>query len=143
MRKRDLKIAAGFTLLEVLVALTVLAVGAAVVISLISGSLGNIRKVQLRTKLIEHAKSVMEETLLDDTILNPVVLTGDFADGTRWSVKVEPYEVPLPSQLQSQDIKRNLQFQMLQYTIDMYSPNSQVTNYRLQTLKLTKMPAAK
>ena len=49
-----------FTLLEVLVTLVVLAVGASITLSVITGSLGNIRKVQFRTRAVEYAQSVME-----------------------------------------------------------------------------------
>jgi prepilin-type N-terminal cleavage/methylation domain-containing protein len=143
MKTRGIKVAAGFTLLEVLVALTILAVAAAIASSLISGSLGKIRKVQLRTKIIEHAEAVMEETLLDDTILDPTVLTGDFEDGTRWTVSIERYELPLPAQQESRNLQQNMSCQLLQYTVDMLNPDSQVSNYRLQTLKLTKMPVPK
>ena len=48
-----------FTLLEVLVTLVVLAVGASITLSVITGSLGNIRKVQLRTRGVEYAQSAM------------------------------------------------------------------------------------
>jgi prepilin-type N-terminal cleavage/methylation domain-containing protein len=144
MRNRGLQGASGFTLLEVLVALTVLAVGAAVSVSLLSGSLGNIRKAQLRTKIVEHASSVMETALLDDTILSPTVLTGDFEDGTSWTVSVDQY-VPnvgeLPAQLQSVNIQ-SLQYQLLRYTVEMVGSGSNVANYRLQTLKLTKVQTA-
>ena len=85
----------GFTLLEVLVSLTVLALGAALVLSLISGSLGNIRKVQLKSRTIEHAQTVMETVLLDKSIEEPTTLTGDFEDGTRWSADRD-YEFPSP-----------------------------------------------
>jgi prepilin-type N-terminal cleavage/methylation domain-containing protein len=139
MRKRNLQ-ASGFTLLEVLVAITVLAVGSALAMSLMTGSMGNLRKVQLRTKIIEHAESVMETTLLDDTILRPTVLNGDFEDGTRWTVSVEEYVPQLPSQLQSRDVLQNNRCQLLQYTVDTFSPDARVANYRLQTLKLTKVP---
>ena len=73
--------AQGFTLLEVLVSLAVLSVGVALTLSLISGSLGNIRKVQLRTRTIEHAEAVMELALLDDSVRQPTVFSGDFEDG--------------------------------------------------------------
>jgi prepilin-type N-terminal cleavage/methylation domain-containing protein len=139
MRNRDLQATSGFTLLEVMVALTVMAIGAAVTVSLLSGSLGNVRKAQLRTKIIEHASSVMETALLDDTILTPTTLTGDFEDGTSWNVNIEQY-VPdvLPASLQTVNVQ-NLTYQMLLYTVDMYNPGSSAVNYRLQTLKLTKV----
>jgi prepilin-type N-terminal cleavage/methylation domain-containing protein len=139
MRKRGLQVASGFTLLEVLVALTVLAVGAAVSMSLLSGALGNIRRVQQRTKLIGHAESVMQEALLDDTILSPTTLSGDFDDGTRWTVNVEEYVPEISEAMQSSNLPQNIQFQLLQYTVDVESSDSSVANYSLQTLKLTKV----
>ena len=42
----------GFTLLEVLMTLTIMAVGVTLILSLVSGSLGNIRKVRGSTRLI-------------------------------------------------------------------------------------------
>jgi prepilin-type N-terminal cleavage/methylation domain-containing protein len=128
--------AGGFTLLEVLVALTVLAVGAAVTLSLISGSLGNIRKVQLRTRTVEHAEAVMELALLDNSITQPTAFTGNFEDGTRWSVHVEEYEPPVPPEYQPQDLPQNLPIKLLCYTVEMFSPDSRAPDYRLQTLKL-------
>jgi prepilin-type N-terminal cleavage/methylation domain-containing protein len=139
MRNRELKAASGFTLLEIMVALTVMAIGAAVTVSLLTGSLGNVRKAQLRGKIIEHAESVMETVLLDDTILSPTTLTGDFEDGTNWNVNIEIYTPDvLPTSLQSVNVQ-NLQYQLMLYTIDMFGPGSSVVNYRLQTLKLTKV----
>lgn len=132
----------GFTLLEVLVSLTVLAIGAALALSLISGSLSNIRKVQLRTRTVEHAEAVMELTLLDDSIRQPTTLTGDFEDGTRWSVRVEDYASPSADQLQSKlqpgAPALNMQVKLLRYTVEMFSPDSMGSDYQLQTLKIVK-----
>ncbi len=129
---------AGFTLLEVLVALTVLAVGAALTLSLISGSLGNIRKVQLRTRTVEHAQSVMELALLDDSIQQPTVFTGDFEDGTRWSVRVEDYILPEALQIPQQALQ-NMPVKLLHYTVEMTGPDSRAPDYQLQTLKLVRV----
>jgi prepilin-type N-terminal cleavage/methylation domain-containing protein len=133
----------GFTLLEVLVALTVFAVGAALTMSLISGSLGNIRKVQLRTHIIEHAEAVMELALLDASISQPTAFTGDFEDGTHWSVQVEEYQPPVPPQLQPQDLPPNMPIILLCYTVEMFSPDSRAPDYRLKTLKLVNKNAQK
>jgi prepilin-type N-terminal cleavage/methylation domain-containing protein len=131
----------GFTLLEVLVALTVLAVGAALTLSLISGSLGNIRKVQLRTRTVENAEAVMEVALLNGSINEPTAYTGYFEDGTHWSVQVEEYEPPTPPQWQPQDFAQNLPIKLLRYTVEMFSQNSGTPDYRLQTLKLVNKNA--
>jgi prepilin-type N-terminal cleavage/methylation domain-containing protein len=128
----------GFTLLEVLVSLTVLAIGAALALSLISGSLGNIRKVQLKTRTVEHAEAVMELALLDDSIEQPRTYSGDFEDGTRFSVIIEDYTLAGPTRLQPRELQQNIQVKLLCYTVEMFSPNSRVSDYRLQTLKLIR-----
>jgi prepilin-type N-terminal cleavage/methylation domain-containing protein len=128
----------GFTLLEVLVALTVLAIGAALTLSLISGSLGNIRKVQLRARTVEHAEAVMELALLDDSIQQPTSFTGDFEDGTRWAVHVENYELPSSNRLPDRNSPQNMPVKLLSYTVEMFSPESRGSDYQLKTLKLVK-----
>jgi prepilin-type N-terminal cleavage/methylation domain-containing protein len=139
-RSSDSRLSQGFTLLEVLVALTILAVGSALTLSLISGSLGNIRKVQLRTRTVEHAEAMMELALLDDSIRQPTSRTGDFEDGVRWSLRVEDYAPPISPQLQVQlqgrDLQQNMPVKMLRYTLEMFSPDSRAPDFRLQTLKL-------
>lgn len=128
----------GFTLLEVLVALTVLAVGAALTLSLISGSLGNIRKVQLRTRSIQHAEAVMELALLDESIQQPTAFNGDFEDGTRWSVRVDEYTAQSSQTLPQPGLseERSLPVKLLSYTVEVVGPDSSRPDYRLQTLKL-------
>ena len=140
-QKSGLRPSHGFTLLEVLVALTVLAVGAALALSLISGSLGNIRKVQLRTRAVEHAQEVMESALLDKTIQQATSFTGGFEDGSHWSVRVEEYEMPAPPQLQPRKLPQNMPVKLLAYTVVMFGPGSRAPDYRLHTLKLVNKPA--
>jgi prepilin-type N-terminal cleavage/methylation domain-containing protein len=140
-QKNELNQSHGFTLLEVLVALTVLAIGSALALSLISGSLGNIRKVQLRTRSVEHAQEVMETALLDKSIQQPTAFSGGFEDGSRWSVRVEEYEMPAPPQSQPRDLPQNMQVKLLSYTVEMFGSDSRAPDYRLHTLKLVNKPA--
>jgi len=125
----------GFTLLEVLVGLSVMALGAALTLSLISSALGNIRKVQVRTRTIQHAETVMELTLLDASIRQPTTLQGDFEDGTRWRLLVDEWDPPRPLQAQLQQPPR-LPVKMLTFSVEVYSPGSSAADFRLQTLKL-------
>jgi prepilin-type N-terminal cleavage/methylation domain-containing protein len=131
---------AGFTLLEVLVTLAIMSIGSALAMSLISGALGNIRKVQLRTRTIQHAETVMEMTLLDDSIVQPTTLTGDFEDGTRWALRVDEVVMPPP---ENQTTLQTQQFQMpikmFNYTVEVFAPESPVADFRLQTLKLVNV----
>jgi prepilin-type N-terminal cleavage/methylation domain-containing protein len=131
----------GFTLLEVLVALTILAIGSALALSLISGTLGNIRKAQLRTRSVEHAQEVMETALLDNSIQQPTAFSGGFEDGSRWSVQVEDYEMPAPPQSQPGDLPQNMPVKLLSYTVEMFGPDSRAPDYRLHSLKLVNKPA--
>ncbi len=135
----------GFTLLEVLIALAILAAGAALTMSLISGSLGNIRKVQVRTRIIEHAETVMELSLLDDSIRRPTTLQGDFEDGTRWTVRIDEYELPSDASSTAQQLQQSMrqQFKLpvapFSYTVDVFGPNSKVPDFRIQTVKLVNI----
>ncbi len=131
---------AGFTLLEVLVTLSILSIGTALAMSLISGALGNIRKVQLRTRTIQHAETVMEMTLLDDSIVRPTTLTGDFEDGTRWAVHVDEVVVPPPpnqTTLQTQQFQ--MPMKMFSYAVEVFAPESVAPDFRLHTLKLVNV----
>lgn len=125
----------GFTLLEVLIALTVLAVGAALSLSVISGVLANIRKVQMRTKVMEHAETVMELVLLDDKVRGPTTLGGDFEDGTRWTVVVSDYEMPEAAPLDTQPLPP-MPIKLLAYTVEVFAPRSSAPDLRLNTLKV-------
>jgi prepilin-type N-terminal cleavage/methylation domain-containing protein len=129
----------GFTLLEVLVGITIFAIGATITLSLITGALSNIRKVQSRIRIVEHANSVMELTLLDESIKEPRIFSGDFEDGTRWSVQVQEYELMSPAGLQLPELQQIMPAKLLHYTVDMFQPRSNASDYQLQTLKLVRV----
>jgi prepilin-type N-terminal cleavage/methylation domain-containing protein len=130
----------GFTLLEVLVTLTILAVGAVLTLSLISASLGNIRKVRLRTRAVEHARQVMELALVDDAIAGPSTLAGDYEDGTRWSVVIGEMQMPVPATVMQNVQMTQLPFKVLSYAVEVTEPNSTTPVFQLQTLKLVSVP---
>ncbi len=133
----------GFTLLEVLVALAILGVGVSLTPSLISGTLANIRKVQLRTRTIQHAEAVLELALLDDNIRKPTRFTGDFEDGTRWQVEVEEYQMPdeqtVAAQLPNAQQPKEPTVKLFAYTVEVMSPDSRAADFRLQTLKIVNV----
>lgn len=135
-RKSD----AGFTLLEVLVTLAILGVGVALVLSLISGSLRNIRKTQLRTKSIQHAETVMELSLLDESIKDARMLQGDFEDGSRWTLVVNDFVLPTlePPTTQQTEIPVKL----LSYRVEVMGPESKTPDFRIETLKLVPTATA-
>jgi prepilin-type N-terminal cleavage/methylation domain-containing protein len=134
-----LKRESGFTLLEVLIALTIMAVGVALTLSLISGSLRNVRKVRTNMHLVERAQSVMETVLLDRDITGAGTRGNAFEDGVRWNLQVTEVEMPPPTALPP---GISLQFQVpkvLSYEVAVTAPDSQA-EYRLKTLKLVNPP---
>lgn len=122
---------AGFTLLEVLVALVVLAVGVAVTMSVISSSLGNVRKSQIRTRLMASAQTVMESALNRDDLEPPFSYQEDLYDGLHCTVTAE--EEP-DANLLTQSASE-LPIRLLRYTVQLIGPNSEPL-YSLETLKL-------
>jgi general secretion pathway protein I len=127
---------AGFTLLEVLIALAILAIAATVTLSLITGSMGNIRKVQQRTRAIELAETEMELALIDTTIVGPTSRTGSLTDGTNWVVRVEDYtELDKPQQIGT---VVSMPVKLLSYSVEVTGPESRAPDFRLQTLKIIK-----
>lgn len=136
---------AGFTLLEVLVALAVFSVGAALMLSLVSGALRNIRKVQLRNRAIQHAETVLEIALLDDSVKQATKRMGDFEDGTRFTVEIEEYqqqaqqERPTAEQILQREQQAQFPVKLFRYTVEVIGPESSVPDFRLQTLKVVNV----
>lgn len=80
----------GFTLIEVLVALTILSISMAVLLGVFSDSLSRMRANETRTIAASLAKSLLAEA----GVSRPLDIgdeTGTFANGYRWRVHVEPY----------------------------------------------------
>jgi prepilin-type N-terminal cleavage/methylation domain-containing protein len=124
-------VSAGFTLLEVLVALVVLAVGVAVTMSVITGSLGNIRKSQIRTRLMASAQTVMESALNNDNLEAPSSYGQEMPGGFQCMVTVE--EEP-DTNLLTQPASE-LPIRLLHYTVQLIGPDLEPV-YALETLKL-------
>jgi prepilin-type N-terminal cleavage/methylation domain-containing protein len=134
-RPASVRGAGGFTLLEVLIALVVLAVGISITLSVITGSLGNIRKVQLRTRAIEYAQSVMEYSLNREDLQEASAFSENLEDGFSCNVYVEEYDPGLEDESQIQT-RTALPVKLMQYTVEMFGPDSPEPVYQLQTLKL-------
>jgi general secretion pathway protein I len=80
---------AGFTLIEVLVALAVVAVALAAIGSLIAATVRGTRSIDSRLALVETARTVMTG-LPDRSQLAPGSFNGQLA-GHRWRVEVLPF----------------------------------------------------
>lgn len=94
---------AGFTLIEVIVAMTILAISLVAVLQLFSGGLKASSISRNYTLAIAHAKNKMEELSFA-----PVQDSGEFEDGFKWESDVQPYEglyEELNARLESSELK--------------------------------------
>ena len=83
--------ARGFTLMEVLVAMTILAVGFVALFEVLSGSLGTVSRIEDREKLVRTAQMKLNEICL---VLRqgrePDARSGEFGGEYRWQAEIEP-----------------------------------------------------
>jgi prepilin-type N-terminal cleavage/methylation domain-containing protein len=121
----------GFTLLEVLISLVVLAVAASVTMSVISGSLGNVRKAQIRTSMMDYAQTQIESALYNEDMQQPGEYSDVLDNGYTCTIRVEEYYPEEEDPEQS-----GLTVKLLQYTVEMVDPESLQPVYALHTLKL-------
>ncbi len=83
----------GFTLLEILVAFTLLALTFATIMEIIAGSAKNTVKASQNTKIAMLVQSKMDELGLFE-VLEEGSSNGDFDDNTSWSLEIMPYDAP-------------------------------------------------
>ena len=84
----------GFTLLEVVAAFAVLALGLGLAMQGLSGSLQQSRQAAEHTRAALYAQSVLD-TLGVGEPLEEGAYEGEFEDGYAWRAEVTPYEVPI------------------------------------------------
>jgi len=80
----------GFTLMETLIAIMLLAVSLTLILQLFSGSLKSGKLAGDYERAVFHARAKMNEILLNTT-LSAQQLTGEFDDGYRWSAAIAPF----------------------------------------------------
>jgi general secretion pathway protein I len=78
----------GFTLIETLVAVMILAISLVVVMQLFSGGLKSNKRSNDYLYGIFHAREKMEELLLTNDLL-PGSFSGDFGDGYQWQAVID------------------------------------------------------
>jgi hypothetical protein len=83
--------AAGFVLLELIVAFTIMALGFSVLFAGMSQSARNIEKLERVQDRIMSARSLLTELDLVRQLKAGDVAQGNFPDGTRWRIEIHPY----------------------------------------------------
>jgi len=83
----------GFTLLEVIVALTIVALCFSVLLGVISGGLGQTNRAETLAAAGSLAQSLLAD-LGTEIPIAPGETDGQFANGFRWRLRIEPYTDP-------------------------------------------------
>lgn len=89
----------GFTLIETLTAMMILAISLTTILQLFSGGLKSSRLSDEYTRAVFHAKEKMEEVLLADK-LGVGEFEGEFEDGFKWEINIS-----LPESEEKEDEK--------------------------------------
>lgn len=90
----------GFTLIEIMVAVAVMAIALTVIIELFSGALRLARKSEDYSRAVFYGRQLLEELYLKNAF-PALEETGKFESGYRWRYVAEP--VPMVSQEQAKD----------------------------------------
>jgi prepilin-type N-terminal cleavage/methylation domain-containing protein len=85
----------GFSLLEVLVAVTLIGIGFSVVFAAMSGSIRGIGRAEASDHRLELARLKLAELDLIKRIRPRDSATGMFEDGTRWTLQSSPFIAPI------------------------------------------------
>jgi general secretion pathway protein I len=123
---------AGFTLLEVLVALAVVAASLAAIGALVAANVRGTRALDQRLALMETARAVLAGLPPRDALV-PGSLTGEIA-GHRWRVDVSPLAIP------AADPRRPPPWLPQAVTVRVEAPSGQVV--RLDTVRLRRNEGA-
>jgi len=85
----------GFTLIEIVVAMTILGLGFAVLFSLSARSLDGMRRARDTERRIEFARTKLAELKLVPRVAPGDRASGRLEDGTQWSLEVFPFIQPV------------------------------------------------
>lgn len=86
----------GFTLIEIVAAFSILAIGLALSMSIASGALSQVRRGTDFSMAALNAKSLLD-SVGAGTRLEEGGDSGEFEDGSRWDLEIVPYEPELVS----------------------------------------------
>jgi prepilin-type N-terminal cleavage/methylation domain-containing protein len=85
----------GFSLLEALVAVTIIGIGFSIVFAGMSGSLRGLERVEDNDRRVEQARFKLAELDLIKRIRPNDSATGVFDDGTRWTLQSSTFIAPI------------------------------------------------
>ncbi|MDD3474208.1 MAG: prepilin-type N-terminal cleavage/methylation domain-containing protein [Syntrophaceae bacterium] len=129
----------GFTLIEVLVAISILAIALVVILQLFSGALKSSRLSHEYTRGIFYAQEKMDEILLRE-VLTSGVEEGEFEDDAyQWRVEIVQIDQP-------EDEASEIPFHTFQIVVDVFwggDISEAGKHFQLSTIKVVKKPKDK
>jgi len=121
----------GFTLLEILVAIAILAISLTVILQLFSGGLRSVRVSDRHTQGVFHAREKMEEILLEER-LDEGSREGEFDDDYKWIARIVRMVPP-------EEEEKKLPFDVYAITVKVvWQERKGETNFEIQTMKLVE-----
>jgi len=121
----------GFTLIEILVAISILSISLVVIFQLFSGGLKSSRLSDQYTRGIFHAKEKMEEILLS-TEFSEEGAEGEFDDSFRWKSAIVRIE-------QAEEEESRLPFNTFNITVDvMWDEGDKEKHFAISTMKVVE-----
>lgn len=128
----------GFTLLEIIVAVAILAMGIGTAMQIFSGGMNNVRRIDLAHRAMDHAENVMSEILSDRNIVGPIQLGGDLDEDFRFTVSVDYWDPPRHNPLPI-DVTQN-RIDLLSVLVEIHFKNDRRGKmYRAVSLKAVSL----
>ena len=123
----------GFTLVETLTAMMILAISLTVILQIFSGGLRASRVSDEYNRAVFHAREKMEAFLLLDR-LRDETLQGDFSDGYTWTARI----VRLPNE-ENSDEAADLPVHLFGIVVTVFwNEGDQAKQYEIETLHLAE-----
>ena len=121
----------GFTLIETLVAISILAISLVVILQLFSGGLKSSKLSDEYTRGIFHAREKMDEILLAEELIEGVI-GGKFDDGFRWRAEALHLDIK-----EAKDVK--LPFLAFNINVDvMWDAGGHEKHFAISAIKIVK-----
>jgi general secretion pathway protein I len=121
----------GFTLIETLVAISILAISLVIILQLFSGGLKSSRLSDEYTRGIFHAREKMDEILLAGELTEGII-NGEFGDGFKWKAEALRFSIE-----EAKDVK--LPFRAFNIKVDvMWDAGGQAKRFTISAMKLVK-----
>ena len=126
----------GFTLIETLVAISLLAISLVIILQLFSGGLKSSRLSDEYTRGIFHAREKMDEILLAGELTEGII-NGEFGDGFKWKAEALRFSIE-----EAKDVK--LPFRAFNIKVDvMWDAGGQEKRFTISAMKLVKQDSDK